>query len=88
MALMMASLQSWAHLNITEDLGEQTVVAFTDTFTGEWSGLAPGWSAEEDPLKQEEQSTEPLLEEEETGCHQKKAGSVCMMGAAGTGERF
>ena len=38
-------------------------------------------------MKEEEQGIEPLLEEEETDCHQKKAGRMCMIGAAGTGER-
>ena len=71
-------------------------MAITITFTGERSGLTPGWSAMEEPLKEDGHTTEPLLEEEETGCHLKKAGSGCMgaVGArcmsivgAGTGKR-
>ena len=74
---MMASTQRRARelLFTTARWAEQTVGAITITFTGERSGLTPGCWALEQPLKKDKHGTEPLLEEEETGCHQKKAGS-------------
>ena len=55
---------------------EQTFVADTITFTGERTRLTHGCSASEEPSKQDMQSTEPLLEKEESGCHKKKTGSL------------
>ena len=58
---------------------EEPMVVLSITLTVENIKLAPGWWAEEGPLKPEKHSSEPLLEEEETGCHQKKSGRMCMM---------